>query len=159
MCGELGLDNVFLALWLSRFIQMKVTSSTARQRGSTSVNPWSTFSKSASGNQTTFLKKIWKRRVKTRVNALLSQHNTPQAQSQLLLPDSMQPVHLSPLFVSLFSHFNPLYGDVPLLWTGYVLLSVYCCCSGSVNWRSPGSIRQRRRSPICPSFWLTGCSG
>lgn len=50
-----------------RSTQTRATSSTATQQGSTWVSPWWISSRSASGYQKACLRRIWKRRLKTRV--------------------------------------------------------------------------------------------
>lgn len=51
-----------------RSTQMKATSFTAKQHGSTSASPWWTSSRNASGYQKECLKRRWRKRVKTRVS-------------------------------------------------------------------------------------------
>lgn len=51
-----------------RSTQMKATSFTAKQQGSTSASPWWTSSRNASGYLKECLRRHWKKRVKTRVS-------------------------------------------------------------------------------------------
>lgn len=106
-----------------RSTQMKATSFTAKQQGSTSASPWWTSSRNASGYLKECLRRHWKKRVKTRVSLaslgppqVLPAHPSDQPPLRPHAPSTTL-VSSRPRYATVICSCSICFGSTHCIWT------------------------------------------
>lgn len=137
-----------------RSTQMKATSFTAKQQGSTSASPWWTSSRNASGYLKECLRRHWKKRVKTRVS--LASLGPPPKSFLPIHPTNCHSVHMPQA-----QHWCPVVHDMQLSFVLAPFVLVRLTAFGlpvSACWTLRLPFQQTTDRLLCPSSFLIFCS-